>query len=67
MVNLWAENGNLIAYLEREGTAITAVRQFEIVSLPLQCILYDTLTAVLAQRCRGWPAISYVAVSILNN
>jgi hypothetical protein len=29
--------------------------------------IHDTLTAMLAHKCRSWPTISYVVVSILNN
>jgi serine/threonine protein kinase len=35
IVTPWAENGDLTTYLEREDTALTVVRRFEIVSLPL--------------------------------
>ena len=34
MVYPWAENGNLTTFLEREGSRLSAVRRFKIVSLP---------------------------------
>jgi len=34
IVNPWAENGNLTAFLECEKEDLTAVRRFEIVSFP---------------------------------
>ena len=34
MVCPWAENGNLTTFLEREGSTLSVVRRFKIVSLP---------------------------------
>jgi len=38
IVNLWVENGNLTAYLERENEALTVVRRFQLVSLHVWCM-----------------------------
>jgi serine/threonine protein kinase len=38
IVSPWAENGNLVTYMEHFGATLTVIRRFQIVSLPLYCI-----------------------------
>ena len=40
IVSRWAENGNLITYLEREDATYTLVRRFEIVRLVVHYVNY---------------------------
>jgi hypothetical protein len=42
IVSPWAENGNLTAYLEHSGAALTIVRRFQIVNFP--CIICQRQT-----------------------
>jgi hypothetical protein len=54
-----------MTYLEHEGTMLTVVRRFQIVSLSLyHMYVGGRLIGPLAQRYYMWPAISYVLVSI---
>jgi len=59
IVTTWAENGDLTAYLEREGATPTHLGRCQIVSLPLWVVNVNVrLRAMLAQRCHSRPAIS---------
>jgi len=60
IVSHWAENGNLMTYLENEDTTLNVVSRFHLVSIFSYTHASHKMIVMLAQRYYGWSAVSYV-------